>query len=236
MPYPESCARENCFASYYAEIAINCYYKILEIYEKYKNGKDNLEIMSEISKVHKNQMICCAFAEMALESFFNDYAAACLGDDEFYDEFDKLSVLGKFQMIVQFIFHKVFDKSKAYYSQLKELVRERNNLVHNKSRYVKPEVLEMNTKYCEECSERDFDAEEYYKEELSYINQSLKESKRYIKAMVSVAGVFNDYDVKFHPFVRLFGGVYLSLKREYANTFAKEFGFKWGEGVLGLKD
>ena len=72
MVYPIHYAREDCFASYYAEIAVDSYYKIKNIFEKYENQQDNLDIIEETSFICKNQMICCVFSEMALESYFND--------------------------------------------------------------------------------------------------------------------------------------------------------------------
>lgn len=235
MGYPETFMRQNCYASHYAEIAIKNYYEMKEVFEQ-NNGKDiKGEIVSEIRKVVNMQMICCVFSEMALESFFNDYAAACLGDSEFYDEFDKLSVIGKFQLIVNFILKKDFDKSKAYYSSLKKLLKDRNDLVHNKSTSIKPEDIQK----CERClngESLDFDYEEYLKSNVLIIKDALREAKEYINAMVRIAKFFHENDVNARPFIRLFVGVCNYPKYELAKKFSKEFGFKWGNNILGLHD
>ncbi len=227
--------RQNCFASNYAEIAIKNYYEIKEVYEKYKADKQNIEMRASIRGVIHNQMICCVFAEMALESYFNDYAAACLGDNEFYDEFDKLSVIGKLQLIVKFILKKAFDKSKAYYSSLKTLVKDRNELVHNKSTEIKPEMLRRD----EECENRPItEAEEkqYLESGFLMVEESFKASKEYVKALVFIAKLFDEYDQRSYPYIKLFHGIIDDEECLFAKKFAKEFGIKWGKKMFGLRD
>ncbi len=236
MSYPESYARQNCCASEFAEIAIGSYYEIVDRFEKYKENNVDSEIVSEVSNVYKNQMKCCVFSEMAVESLLNDYAAACLGDRVFYDEYDKLSIIGKLQLIVQFLFSIPFNKSKSYYSLLKSLVKERNRLVHNKSESIDADRYREIIGCYDELDREDFDLEKDYKETYSIIKSLMLESKGYIKAMVAVSQLLSENDEEHHSFFRLFGGVINLLGKTKAKAFAKEFNFKWGEGILGLRD
>ena len=54
--------------------------------------------------------------------------------------------------------------------------------------------------------------------------------------MVRIAKFFHENDVNARPFIRLFVGVCNYPKYELAKKFAKEFGFKWGNNILGLHD
>lgn len=228
--------RQNCFASNYAEIAIKSYYKIKELYEKCKADKQNVGALGVIREADNYQMICCVFAEMALESYFNDYTAACLGDKEFFGEFEKLSVMGKFQLIVKFILHKEFDKSKAYYSRLKALVSDRNDLVHNKSTEIKPETIQRNEEDSENTTVPDFDEKEYLESRFSMIKESWMASKEYVKAMICIAQFFYEHDQRSYPYIKLFHGIIDDEECLFAKKFAKEFEIKWGKKMFGLRD
>lgn len=236
MGYPEDSMRENCYASHYAEIAIKNYYIIQEVFEQYNGKQLDSKIVGEIRKIFNKQAICCVFAEMAIESYFNDYAAACLGDKAFYDEFDKLSVIGKFQLIVNLIWQKDFDKSQSYYSSLKTLVKDRNDLVHNKSTAMSLVDIER----CEKClngeEPTDFTYEKYLNSKLLMIKDALREAKEYVNAMVRIAKFFHENDKEARPFVRLFSGICEHPQFELAKRFSKEFEFKWGHEILGLHD
>ena len=120
--YPNS-FRINYFANTYCEMAMESYYNAKDLYLQIK--KDNYvgERIHELVGMEKQVISAVVFSAMCIESFFNDYSAACLGDVEFYDNFDKLSTISKFQLIAQFILKKEIDKSKSYYSRLKLLIK-----------------------------------------------------------------------------------------------------------------
>jgi hypothetical protein len=109
------------------------YFEALNYYEKNRESDYLWEMMEEYSQMEKGVIKCIVFSAMCVESFLNDYAAMRMGDSDFYDNFDKLKPIGKFQLIANFVLKSEFDKSKSYYSLLKDLFRLRNGFVHNKS-------------------------------------------------------------------------------------------------------
>lgn len=225
----ESYYRINCNSNYYSDIAIKNYYKIKHEYIRLKKcGKDN-RFYAGI-ETEENMMICCIFSEMALESFFNDYAASRLGDDEFYDEFGKLTTIGKFQLIVEFIIRKEFDKSQSYYSSLKSLKKIRNELVHNKSQ----DAWKILQKQKEEIGEYSnepipdeilFDEKNHFKQLLNRINDFLTTARKAIKAMVEIVKFFEQYDESSVAGFHLMG-FHSSWDKEMYQEFCQEFHLK----------
>ena len=71
-----------------------------------------------LDEIHKYTISTVVFSAMSIEAFFNNYAASCLGDEEFYDNFDKLSVISKFKLIAKFILKEDIDKTQSYYLYL----------------------------------------------------------------------------------------------------------------------
>lgn len=131
--YPSE-ARENNFSQIYAEIAIKNYVeakKLRDIIVRNNYDIDNLNIKTQMEQCI---IIVCIFSAMAIESFLNDYAAACMGDSDFYDNFDKLSVISKLQLVAKFILKKDINRSLSYYANLKALIKQRDSFVHNKSK------------------------------------------------------------------------------------------------------
>lgn len=131
--YPAHHGRANKYDSTYFEIVVSHYKIAKELLTKIKTNGFLRSDGALRDSLEKEEMIIIVFAAMTIEAFFNDYAAACLGDDEFYDNFDKLSIISKFQLIVKFILKIDVDKSQAYYCYLNELVKNRNNIIHTKS-------------------------------------------------------------------------------------------------------
>lgn len=130
--YPHD-ARSNCLAGKYCELAMDHYYNALMLFEKIKEQKYHESTIWDFFALQDQIIVTTVFAGMSLESFFNDYASACLGDEEFYSNFDKLDVKSKFILIAKFILKAEVDKSKSYYSHLVSLIKKRNSFVHNKS-------------------------------------------------------------------------------------------------------
>ena len=115
--------RMQGFYSHYAEIAIENYYQAKQQYAELKSenfpsfeGYTSFEIETKI-------MITIVFSTMAIESFINDYISVCIGDDEYYKNFDRLTILGKLQLIVQFIYKETLNKGTALYSGLSQFTQ-----------------------------------------------------------------------------------------------------------------
>lgn len=129
--YPD-CIRENYAVYIYSEMAIERYYQAKECYELLKT--DMTTFIKNVVLLQKHSIGTCVFAAMAIEAFLNDYAAACFGDDFFYDNLDKLSALSKFCLISKILFKIEVDKSQFYYGGLKRTFSRRNDFVHSKSK------------------------------------------------------------------------------------------------------
>lgn len=203
--YPE-CTRINTLSSIYSEVAIENYIDINNLYDELQKEEEWSHLfLSLIKEFEKKMIITVVFAAMALEAFFNNYAAACLGDDEFYDSFDKLSVINKFELIVKFIIKTDIDKSQAYYYHLKILQKDRNGFVHSKSKaYELPEdVISVN-----EIENRFNDTLKIEKRFLDDLKEELDKAENAIKALKTISLFFEEYDLNYS---RLF----LSLHTPY---------------------
>jgi hypothetical protein len=73
------------------------------------------------------------FAGMCLEAAIYDYASIQLSDKFVKEHFEKLDLLSKWIIIPRFVCGKQLRKDKAPYAALKQLVKDRNSLVHHKS-------------------------------------------------------------------------------------------------------
>lgn len=132
--YPEYSSRMNYFANKYCEMAMESYFNAMQCFKIISEDKYDISKMNQQSKMEKYIISTIVFSSMTIEAFINDYAATCLGDSEFYNNFDKLSVLSKLELISIFILKTNLDRSQACYSQIKKLFNERNNYVHAKSK------------------------------------------------------------------------------------------------------
>ena len=151
----------NCFT--YIEIALENYYEALEIQQNIID--DNYEINDNylLRMLDKKIMVTIFFSSMALESYLNNYISGCVGDKNYYNIYEKLSWIEKFHLIVQFIYHKEFEKDHVCFTLIKKLEKMRNDLVHNKPKYLQLE----NTWSLEEIEQ--FQNSEEYQEYLQHI-------------------------------------------------------------------
>ena len=78
----------------------------------------------------KTIIFLCTF----LESYIYDFAGIVLGDNYAKTHLDKLDLISKWIIIPKIITGQEIDKSKSYFSRLKELVTWRNKLIHPKSK------------------------------------------------------------------------------------------------------
>lgn len=114
-------------------------------------------------------IIAVVFTAMYFEAFIYDYAASCLGDKYSKDYLDKLDFISKWIIIPKLITGKEISKSGQAYESLKRLYKDRNYLVHLKSR-------EMN-----------FDNEEvvsYMKAREKGIQESVKNCRKALKHVI----------------------------------------------------
>ena len=163
--------------------------------------------MSEnYSQMQKGVIKCIVFSAMCVESFLNDYAATCLGDSEFYDNFDKLNPFGKFQLIANFILKSEFDKSKSYYSLFKELFRLRNNFVHNKSKEAEIQGF-SSLEELEAIHKKFYDSEEFTKMSQSdrdEVDLDIKNALNSLRAVYELAKYFEENECGYLVVTQLF--------------------------------
>lgn len=79
-------------------------------------------------------VIGIAFAGMCLEAFFYDYAASRLGDTYTKEHLDKLDLPSKLLIVPSLVCGESIDKSSDVFAKVKRLSKDRNCLVHFKSK------------------------------------------------------------------------------------------------------
>lgn len=224
--YPWVGLRQGGIYSNYADIAIEHYYFAKQGYnELLRSGTEAYNLCGDI---RNNSIISTVFSAMCIESFLNNYAAACLGDDDFYGNFDKLSPEGKLQLIAMFILKVQIDKGASYYCHLKRLFKDRNMYVHNKSRgysweeicrihNVTPMPLdEINDLYEHpENYELVQNSEEQWKQEKEYIASA----QNGIKAMRDIATFFDTHDDTAYAISQLFNPNFNNIALEPTHPF-----------------
>lgn len=153
--YPKTYMRENYNGRMYCEIAVKNYIEAKRCLNRVKILEDENNIYEEEEQFNHALSITIVFSSIAIESFINNYLATCLGDNEFYDDFDNLKTISKINMAAKFIIGKNIEKHTELYYCINELIKNRNKIVHSKSR---------------SCHHKN-----YVDEEISYINYTIKE-------------------------------------------------------------
>ena len=97
--------------------------------------ESNLEKQQQYyEKREQAAVIGITFAGMCLEAFFYDYAASKLGDNFTNEHLDKLDLPSKLLIIPRLVCGKGVEKSSPVYEKVKRLSKDRNYLVHFKSK------------------------------------------------------------------------------------------------------
>lgn len=228
--YPDQ-ARNNNFSPLYCEMAMESYTLAFDCYEKIKDNNYNIDLYYVEEEMYKHCISTIVFAAMTLESFFNDYAASCLGDDGFYDNFDKLSVISKFQLIAKFILNVEIDKSKSYYSHLVSLNKLRNDYVHNKSsEFIYPRITQEMLDLNRERYDGDIVDIEEPTLNRKAIDKDFQDANNAIKAIRDIAYFFDENDDSIQAVNRLFHIYTIKYAPErisdYIKTIVKDFNIK----------
>lgn len=205
--YP-SCARINSMVGNYSDIAVENYAKAKSLYKQIEEvGFKELELEHQYRNFCHSVIISVVFSAMAIEAFINDYGAACLGDDFFYENFDRLSVIGKLQLISKFLFESDLDKSKEYYFCLKTVFSARDKFVHNKSEtaytYLKRNGYTVHRTLEESLEALNHMADEPILDEED-LKKDLKLSNIAITAMKKIADLFDNNDANAFAMIRFF--------------------------------
>ncbi len=112
------------------------------------------ELDAAMSKWKTGAVIGITFAAMCLEAFFYDYAASNLGDGFTEEHLDKLDLPSKLLIVPQLVSGKAIDKSSHIFEKVKRLTRDRNYLVHFKSRGFDLHEMQKASEFHNELNER----------------------------------------------------------------------------------
>lgn len=98
---------------------------------------ETLRLYAEIDSVDeelgKSIFITIVFSAVALEAYIYDYAARHLDDSYVRDYIDRLDTVSKWVVIPRLITGQELSKEGKWLQLLKNLVAERNSIIHNKS-------------------------------------------------------------------------------------------------------
>ncbi len=141
--YSEECVRMNVKADMYFSIAYRTFINDLIRIDKL-NTNDLICLKDFKITLFRDYHIIIVFSAMTVEAFVNDYLAVCLQDDFYYENFDKLTVLQKVEIMFSIVWGEKLDKSQRLYSLLKKLIKQRNDFVHTKSKKVTEELFHQN--------------------------------------------------------------------------------------------
>lgn len=221
--YPEG-GRRNNLSGTYCKIAMESYYRATNFYKEIQEASFSWNKCDEKDELKKMVILTIVFSAMCLESFFNDYIAAVLGDDSLYNTYDVLSPQNKFCFISEFIFGEKVDKSKSCYMGIKVLVKCRNDYVHNKSLEFKPQQFapqqyEVLKELRAECESEIREPPLLDKEEM---DEELRKALESLKAIRDVARYFDKYDTACSAMIRLFGEYNYALASTYEQKYMEK--------------
>ena len=228
--------RENFNASIYCEIAMEAYYRTTCIYKEIEEQKFAYSAFGDLTEMYKSVVTTVVFSAMCVESFLNNYAAACLGDAEFYENYDRLSAVSKFQLVAKFILKANVEKGDAYYGGLKRLFRERDAYVHNKSKRSSYQGMseEEYAQYVKDRSEMEQEA--FYEEncfDKEEANELLRSALNALKSVRDVAHFFDAHDSEAYAMEHFFhtAGVLYGkpLEQKYKKVVFPALGIKVDE-------
>lgn len=122
------------------DLALECHKEVSTLSDALKNleGLDaeyfrhhNLKPIKE--KVEDYYVIALVFVALAVEAYIYDYAAKKLTDNFVGSHLDKLDLASKWVVMPKLVTGKDFPKDGKAFYLLKQLVKNRNYIVHNKS-------------------------------------------------------------------------------------------------------
>lgn len=236
--YRKSFSRENVMYGDYGYILLEHLsdsYDYLEKLKKLDRKTNSYDEFSNIKKrIELNYIEIIVFSIMCVEAFLNDYIASCILDENYYNNFDMLNVLAKFNLAVEFIFRDDSDKSEKCASMLKGLNKKRNNLVHSKSNdasYVAYHSLEESEEMESKINFDDY-LDNIITEDLKSCYSLFNDSKQAIITVVELAKYFDSQDIDSDA---LFGIFSFSQNDEINELQRNEKQLKAFE-ILGLKN
>lgn len=173
----------------YCEMAVNAYYCAERLDKMTVSDEDINDLLTKYRSIYKLSITAVVFSAMCIEAFLNDYAAACLGDDNFYGKLEKRPTICKLEHITKKLLKTEIDESKPYYSGVIALIENRNKCVHPKSRGIDVKAS-LNS---------DFDITKYIELDLNINN-----AENALKAVRDLAYFFDEHDANIHAIQEIF--------------------------------
>ncbi|MDA3877708.1 MAG: hypothetical protein PF483_11550 [Halothiobacillus sp.] len=129
-------SRFGGYGDFYFRVSEEQYSLLVELEEKHELEEDEYK-RSEIDDLcFEAGVKTILFAALCVESSINDYAAWQLGDKYFEKHLSNMDVISKWVVIPKLVCRKEIDKSASAYACLSDLIKSRNELVHNKSKHL----------------------------------------------------------------------------------------------------
>lgn len=130
----DSFARIGSFASMFQRTTEDAYLDYLKLKKKLDVlDDDNTEAPLIEYNRDSAAIQAIVFSTMCFEAAIYDFAAIHLGDEYVAQHLDKLDLLSKWLVIPQLVSGIELNKGEAPYGALKQLIKQRNRLVHAKS-------------------------------------------------------------------------------------------------------
>lgn len=147
------------------------------------------ELMSLQDIRGKHASIAIVFSAIAVESYIYDYAARHLSDKFVQSYLDKLDLISKWVLVPRLITGKSLPQSGKWMMLLKALVKERNSIVHSKSKEPPFEMKEV---------------KDFYKK-LNERNASiLQKSRQAIELLDELATEISNLDPEEAPWIQIY--------------------------------
>lgn len=190
--YPKFYKRINNKASTYFTIVYNLFKKNLNSVSEL--DFDNYECVDSCEEDLINEYhIMIVFSAMTLEAFINDYLAVCLTDDFYYANFDKLNVIQKIETLYSILWGDSFDKSSELYNRIQVLLKERNLLVHSKSKELDENLIKSASDFEDEITGQELE-KQLLNSSLEQIILLLKDLFSAIKAIFLFCKAVDEHD------------------------------------------
>lgn len=127
--------------------------------------------------------VAICFSAMALESFIYDYSASHLGDNYTDNYIGKLDLLSKWIVVPRLITEEELETDGKAYFLLKNLIRQRNSLVHSKSKdYSNADKLVLRSKFDD------------------YDKKMIKMARQGLETVYEISKWLNSVDDEIHAF------------------------------------
>ena len=91
------------------------------------------ELSTSEQKMDKFMIVVIVFSAIAIEAYIYDYAARHFSDSFVKNYIDKLDLISKWVIVPRLVTVKGLPREHKWFELIKDLVRERNSIVHSKS-------------------------------------------------------------------------------------------------------